>query len=104
MQSVLAVSRAVGDAALMPYITAKPDVISHTVSEDDLCVVTASDGVFDVMDNAAVAKFVVEQCNVSENDGKLDDDLLKYVGRKLCVEAGKLMSGDNVTAVVTSLQ
>jgi serine/threonine protein phosphatase PrpC len=101
VQSVLAVSRSVGDAQLMPYITAEPNVVVHDVTEDDLWVVTASDGIWDVMDNNAVGKFMWQECGASDDGG--DDEFLKWSGRKLCDEAGRLLSGDNVTAVVTRL-
>ena len=101
VQSVLAVSRSIGDAALMPYITAEPDIVVKDVKEDDRFVVTASDGLWDVMDNDAVGRFVIEHCH---NENKVDEELMKWIGKKLCDEAGRLGSGDNVTAIVTSLR
>jgi len=110
VESVLAVSRAIGDAALMPYITAEPDIREHeVVAGEDLFLVVASDGIWDVMQNADVAKFIIEEtCTTDDNNGGsgnkvVDLELLKWVGRKLCVEAGRLGSGDNTSVVVVVL-
>ncbi|GMH46565.1 hypothetical protein TrVE_jg11295 [Triparma verrucosa] len=111
VESVLAVSRAVGDAQLMPYITALPDCTSKTIEEDDMFLVIATDGVWDVCDNEYVANFVMkESCYGFPNpvepgvEPVADDLLLKWTGRKLVVEAARLGSGDNCSAIVVSLK
>ena len=105
VESVLAVSRAVGDAALMPYITAQPEIRVHEISqesEDDLFVVVASDGIWDVMSNEQVANFLIDVA-VDKKTGIVRDDMLRLAGRRLCDEASRLGSGDNLSAVVVSL-
>ena len=111
VESVLAVSRAVGDAQLMPYITALPDCTSKTIEEDDMFLVIATDGIWDVCDNDYVANFVMkESCYGFPNPVEpgvvlvADDLLLKWTGRKLVVEAARLGSGDNCSAIVVSLK
>ena len=101
VESVLAVSRAVGDSSLMPYITAEPDVVEKDIEEDDLFLVIASDGVWDVLESDRVGKFVFQN---TVDEGKTDDELLRWIGRKLCVEAGDCGSGDNVSVVVVDLK
>lgn len=58
VEGVLAVSRAIGDMNLKPYVTCDPEIISHTITPDDHYVVLASDGLWDVMTNEEVSTFV----------------------------------------------
>ena len=48
---ILAMSRALGDLFLKPYVSAEPDVSTFALDGGDEFVVLASDGVFDVFDN-----------------------------------------------------
>jgi len=48
---ILAMSRAIGDLFLKPYVSAKPDVSTMSIGPTDEFIVLASDGVFDVFDN-----------------------------------------------------
>lgn len=48
---VLAMSRAIGDRYLKPYVIAEPEVTCMKRTEDDECLVLASDGLWDVMSN-----------------------------------------------------
>ena len=42
----MAVSRAIGDLTLKPYVTSDPDVIDHELKHDDIFLVIASDGIW----------------------------------------------------------
>jgi serine/threonine protein phosphatase PrpC len=42
----LAVSRAIGDMSLKPYVTSTPDVIDHELKSNDSFLVVASDGIW----------------------------------------------------------
>jgi len=55
---VLAVSRAIGDLQLHPYVICEPEIITKTIENQDLFVILASDGLWDVMSNEDVAMFV----------------------------------------------
>lgn len=44
VEGVLAVSRAIGDVALQPYVTCEPEVIEKNISSEDEYLVLASDG------------------------------------------------------------
>merc|ERR1712060_60873 len=48
---ILAMSRAIGDLFLKPYVSAEPEVRTVPLEEDDEFLVLASDGIFDVFDN-----------------------------------------------------
>jgi protein phosphatase 1L len=92
VQGVLAVSRAIGDVNLKPYVTSEPELVERRVEPDDQFLVLASDGLWDVMTNEDVAKFVVRSRE------------FKDVARALCHEAMLLGSADNVTALVVDLR
>jgi len=51
---ILAMSRALGDLFLKPYVSAEPDVVAMPLEPTDEFVILASDGVFDVFDNEQV--------------------------------------------------
>nr|DAD44599.1 TPA_asm: hypothetical protein HUJ06_002829 [Nelumbo nucifera] len=53
---VLAMSRAIGDRYLRPWIIPVPEVTFMTRSEDDECLIVASDGLWDVMSNDEVGE------------------------------------------------
>ncbi|KAG6665819.1 protein phosphatase 2C 37-like [Carya illinoinensis] len=48
---VLAMSRAIGDDYLKPYVISKPEVTITDRREDDDCLILASDGLWDVVSN-----------------------------------------------------
>ena len=95
VQGVLAVSRAIGDVALQPYVTCEPEITAHTINpEEDLFLVLASDGVWDVMSNHDVGVTVMQAALTK----RWED-----VARELCHHAKALGSQDNVTAQVIDL-
>ena len=55
---ILAMSRAIGDLFLKPYVSAEPDVVSLPITPSDEFIILASDGVFDVFDNEQVVRIV----------------------------------------------
>ena len=62
------------------------------ISNDDLYLVIASDGLWDVMSNEDVAKFLM---NIS---------CFTDIAKELCYEATILGSSDNITVVVVDLK
>ena len=48
---VLAMSRAIGDRYLKPYILAEPEITFTPRSSEDECIIMASDGLWDVINN-----------------------------------------------------
>jgi protein phosphatase 1L len=55
---VLAVSRALGDRSLKPFVVARPDVRAWTLGPNDRFLVLATDGIFDVLGNREVGELV----------------------------------------------
>lgn len=58
---VLAMSRAIGDGYLKPYVIAEPEVTFTARTEEDECLILASDGLWDVISNE-VACEVARKC------------------------------------------
>uniref|UniRef100_A0A0E0JQY5 protein-serine/threonine phosphatase n=1 Tax=Oryza punctata TaxID=4537 RepID=A0A0E0JQY5_ORYPU len=58
---VLAMSRAIGDGYLKPYVTSEPEVTVTERIDDDECLILASDGLWDVVTNEMACE-VVRAC------------------------------------------
>uniref|UniRef100_A0A0E0DSF0 protein-serine/threonine phosphatase n=1 Tax=Oryza meridionalis TaxID=40149 RepID=A0A0E0DSF0_9ORYZ len=58
---VLAMSRAIGDGYLKPYVTSEPEVTLTERADDDECLILASDGLWDVVTNEMACE-VVRAC------------------------------------------
>ncbi|KAJ1263211.1 hypothetical protein BS78_09G166400 [Paspalum vaginatum] len=58
---VLAMSRAIGDGYLKPFVTAEPEVTVTERSDEDECLILASDGLWDVVSNETACE-VVRAC------------------------------------------
>ncbi|CAN6173991.1 unnamed protein product [Urochloa humidicola] len=95
---VLAMSRAIGDGYLKPYVSSVPEVTVTELGEDDECLILASDGLWDVVSNEAACE-VARAC-------------LRRGREKWCAEAAALLtklalarrSADNVSVVVVDLR
>jgi len=94
VQGVLAVSRAIGDVTLQPYVTCEPEILEKQIDIDDEYLVLASDGLWDVLRNEEVSRLVLE----ATRRGFLSSS------RELCTEALRIGSTDNVTVLVIDLR
>jgi protein phosphatase 2C len=65
---VLAMSRAIGDRYLKPYVIADPEVKCIKRAEDDECLILASDGLWDVMSNEVVCDVARRALNCKRNN------------------------------------
>lgn len=111
VQGVLAVSRAMGDMELHPYVTCEPEFMSKRIESDDLFMIMASDGLWDVMSNKDVGKFVLKKYlhfsrDFTSSSHTSSDKYYKqfvYIAKQLCEEASILGSMDNITVQVIDL-
>lgn len=101
----IALSRAFGDfdykanPELPPdeqAITSLPDIVCHERSKNDLFLILACDGVWDVMTNDECCEFVAESSKISNN--------VAEIGEKLLNECLKKGSQDNMSVVIVSLE
>ncbi len=94
VQGVLAVSRAIGDVNLQPYVTCDPEICSRNLEDNDVIIVIASDGVWDALSNEHVARCVMQAVYTKP---------WIQVARELCDEAKIMGSTDNITAQIIDL-
>lgn len=95
VEGVLAVSRAIGDVELQPYITSLPEVKSKTIDASDEYLVIASDGLWDVMENEDVAKFLMDAARTT--------DFLQ-LAKLVANEAIRRGTTDNITVLVVDIK
>ncbi|XP_074290336.1 putative protein phosphatase 2C 24 [Silene latifolia] len=121
---VLAMSRAIGDNYLKPYVSCEPEVtITDRTTEDD-CLILASDGLWDVVSNdtaCGVARMCLRGKVSSPPDPPQTEDIGgdtactttgEEVADKACADASMLLtklalarhSADNVSVVVINLR
>ncbi|XP_010510497.1 PREDICTED: probable protein phosphatase 2C 24 [Camelina sativa] len=106
---VLAMSRAIGDNYLKPYVSCEPEVTITDRTDDD-CLILASDGLWDVVSNETACS-VARMClrGGQKRRGGHEDPA---TSDKACTEASVLLtklalarhSSDNVSVVVIDLR
>lgn len=92
VEGILAVSRAIGDRMLKPFVVAEPEVKKFTRTETDRYVVLASDGVWDTISNDDAAQLVL----------KYEDP--QTAAQRIMEEAYARGSMDNICAMVIDLR
>jgi len=88
VNGMLAVSRALGDGFLSPYVTPEPQVDSFDIGSKDDVLVLACDGVWDVIDNETAVSIAGSEDNPEHAALKLRDT------------ATAKQSTDNISAVI----
>eukprot|EP00249_Psilotum_nudum_P022907 c28687_g2_i4 orf=466-2238(+) len=107
---LLAMSRAIGDRFLKPYVIAEPEVICIERTEDDECLILASDGLWDVVSND-VACDVARRCLIIARR-KLESGRLPPTDGTPATTAAALLtklalakgSKDNISVVVVDFK
>lgn len=98
---VLAMSRAIGDSYLKPYVTSEPEVTITERTVEDECLILASDGLWDVVSNetaCGVARMCLRSGQSSSDQACTDASIL------LTRLALARHSSDNVSVVVVDLK
>lgn len=98
----LAVSRAFGDIESKPYVSHIPDIFKYKLVQDDLFIVMACDGLYDVVENHEAVNFVLDNLVVSKTGTKLLDKR-KSIAKSLAEYAIKKGSTDNISAIIIYL-
>ncbi|KAJ3668932.1 hypothetical protein LUZ60_010882 [Juncus effusus] len=98
---VLAMSRAIGDGYLKPYVISEPEVTITERQETDECLILASDGLWDVVTNE-MACDVVRMC--LNSNGPASDKACNDAALLLTKLALARRSADNVSVVVVDLR
>ncbi|KAK3018631.1 hypothetical protein RJ639_003500 [Escallonia herrerae] len=112
---MLAMSRAIGDNYLKPYVSCEPEVTITDRSDEDECLILASDGLWDVVSNKTACD-VARMClkgKVPSATSSLGSDNAGFENSdKACADASMLLtklalarrSSDNVSVVVIDLR
>ncbi|KAK7379300.1 hypothetical protein VNO80_04757 [Phaseolus coccineus] len=112
---VLAMSRAIGDYYLKPFVISEPEVTVTERSDGDECLILASDGLWDVVSNETACG-VVKMCLKSQKPPTPPGSPGGYVtadgSDRACSDASILLtklalarhSADNVSVVVIDLR
>ncbi|KAK4776985.1 hypothetical protein SAY86_005673 [Trapa natans] len=111
---VLAMSRAIGDNYLKPYVIPDPEVTVTERTEQDMCLILASDGLWDVVSNETACT-VARKCLRSQKPPSPPGSADLSVGEasdKACSDASTLLtklalarhSTDNISVVVVDLR
>ncbi|OAY77206.1 putative protein phosphatase 2C 9 [Ananas comosus] len=112
VNAILAMSRAIGDSFLKPYVISEPEVTVTEREEGDECLMLASDGLWDVVTNemaCSVARMCLRGAASTSQVGVRADGA---EGDKVCSDAAMLLtklalarrSADNVSVVVVDLK
>ncbi|XP_004239911.1 protein phosphatase 2C 37 [Solanum lycopersicum] len=116
---VLAMSRAIGDNYLKPYVISEPEVTITDRTNEDECLILASDGLWDVVSNetaCGVARMCLQSRRPPSPAGSPGNDItVTGAGEssdKACSDASILLtklalarhSSDNVSVVVVDLR
>lgn len=113
---VLAMSRAIGDDYLKPYVIPDPEVTITERSAEDECLILASDGLWDVVSNETACSVARMCLRAQKSPPSPVSDMTVSAGRessdKACSDASILLtklalarrSTDNVSVVVVDLR
>ena len=98
----VAMTRALGDTAVHPYLVPIPEVSIRRLDARDRLLILASDGVWDVMDNAEAVQLASSMVHGS---GLSTDLAAKEIVRSCCARWDRQMPGrrDDVTCTVLDL-
>ncbi|GAA0158314.1 protein phosphatase [Lithospermum erythrorhizon] len=107
---VLAMSRAIGDNYLKPYVISEPEVTITDRTDEDECLILASDGLWDVVSNETACG-VARMClrsrkppSVVAGEGESSDKACSDASILLTKLALARHSTDNVSVVVVDLR
>jgi serine/threonine protein phosphatase PrpC len=96
----LAMSRSIGDLiASKVGVIAEPEIVEHTITSDDKYIVIASDGVWEFLDNEAIADIVDPYYNTKDPKGACEKIIqlsTEWWEKEDCVI-------DDITAIVVFL-
>ncbi|KAL7168070.1 hypothetical protein ACSBR2_038501 [Camellia fascicularis] len=102
---VLAMSRAIGDRFLRPWVVPVPEISFTTRSDEDECLILASDGLWDVMSNEEVGE-VARRLLRRRRRCMMDDEIpaAQAVADSLTEIAFGRNSSDNISVIVVDLK
>jgi protein phosphatase 2C len=103
VMGLLAVSRAIGDHSLRPYVIAEPEVTIVNRQKGDELLVLASDGLWDVMSNQEACTLAKKCLLRARQRGSSRQSAARVAATVLTRAAVDRGSRDNVTVVIVDL-
>lgn len=104
VDGVLAMSRAIGDKSLKPSVSSVPEFTFTTRSEEDECLIIASDGLWDVVSTEYVGNLACELLRHERLVAHISENPSQYVAECLFKEACSRSSSDNFSVIVVDLK
>ncbi|GLC42801.1 hypothetical protein PLESTB_001419300 [Pleodorina starrii] len=104
VMGVLAMSRAIGDHGLRPYIIPEPEVSVVCRRDDDDFLLLASDGLWDVMANQEATNLCIRCIKRAREKGASRNAAVRIAASVLTKAAIDRGSKDNVTVVIVDLR
>ncbi|KAG2436735.1 hypothetical protein HXX76_006259 [Chlamydomonas incerta] len=104
VMGVLAMSRAIGDHGLRPYIIPEPEVSVVCRTDDDDFLLLASDGLWDVMANQEATNLCIRCIKRAREKGASRNAAVRIAASVLTKAAIDRGSKDNVTVVIVDLR
>jgi len=100
----LAVSRAIGDHCLRPFVIPEPEVCMLDRSPDDEVLILASDGLWDVLSNQEAADMALHTLHATEASGVVGVAAARKAASALTKAALERGTRDNVTCLVVDMR
>lgn len=103
---VLAMSRAIGDRYLRPWIIPVPEITFTARSDEDECLILASDGLWGVMTNDEVGEFACRSLRRRRHRSISSDEISpsQAIADHLTRVALSRNSSDNISVIVVDLK
>ncbi|GAV91370.1 PP2C domain-containing protein [Cephalotus follicularis] len=96
-----------GDHDWKEWVISEPEVTFTTRSEEDECLILASDGLWDVMSNADIVKYARNELRRHRRlakTGHISAPPAWHVSRQLLRKAFEAGSSDNIAVIVVDLK
>ncbi|XP_007024303.2 PREDICTED: probable protein phosphatase 2C 6 [Theobroma cacao] len=107
VEGVLSMSRAIGDHDLKPWVISVPEVTFMTRTEEDECLILASDGLWDVLSNEEVVKLARKELRQQRRLVGVNDSTFPpawFVSQQVLKQALDACSYDNISVIVVDLK
>lgn len=104
VMGVLAMSRAIGDHMLRPYVIPEPEVTIVSRHAEDELLLLASDGLWDVMNNQEASSLAARCLKRAQERGASRKAAARIAASVLTRAAMDRGSKDNITVVIVDLQ
>lgn len=104
VMGVLAMSRAIGDRSLRPYVIPEPEVTIVPRTLDDTLIIIATDGLWDVVSDQEACTLAMKCLDRAQQKGATASDAARLTSTVLIRAAMDRGSRDNITVVVIDLR